>query len=147
MKMYVRLAIALVASLVVMFGLSFLQTRTWSHLLPNFSNFYISLTMIGAMGLIMLVVMWPMFESRKVNAGLAVTFVAVLACGVVLARTETFVGDEAFLRSMIPHHSRAVLVCQEAQITDPEIVELCDQIVSSQLEEIEQMQDILRRLG
>lgn len=147
MKMYVRLAIALVASLVVMFGLSFLQTRTWSHLLPNFSNFYISLTMIGAMGLIMLVVMWPMFESRKVNAGLAVTFVAVLACGVGLARTETFVGDEEFLRSMIPHHSRAVLVCQEAQITDPEIVELCDQIVSSQLEEIEQMQDILRRLG
>lgn len=147
MKMYVRLAIALVASLVVMFGLSFLQTRTWSHLLPNFSNFYISLTMIGAMGLIMLAVMWPMFENRKVNAGLAVTFVAVLACGVVLARTETFVGDEAFLRSMIPHHSRAVLVCQEAQITDPEITELCDQIVSSQLQEIDQMQDILRRLG
>lgn len=147
MKMYVRLAIALVASLVVMFGLSFLQTRTWSHLLPNFSNFYISLTMIGAMGLIMLVVMWPMFESRKVNAGLVVTFVAVLACGVGLARTETFVGDEAFLRSMIPHHSRAVLVCQEAQITDPEIIELCDQIVSSQLEEIDQMQEILRRLG
>jgi Na+/proline symporter len=147
MQMYLRLAIALVASLVVMFGLSFLQTRTWSHLLPNFSNFYISLTMIGAMGLIMLVVMWPMFENRKVNAGLAVGFVAVLASGVVLARTETFVGDEAFLRSMIPHHSRAVLVCQEATITDSEIVELCDQIVSSQLEEIARMQDLLRRPG
>ncbi|QZN84184.1 DUF305 domain-containing protein [Cellulomonas sp. C5510] len=78
---------------------------------------------------------------------LAVTFAAVLASGVLLARTRTVVGEEAFLRSMIPHHSRAVLVCQEAQITDPEIIELSDQIVSSRLEEIDQMQDILRRLG
>lgn len=78
---------------------------------------------------------------------LAVTFAAVLASGVLLARTGTVVGEEAFLRSMVPHHSRAVLVCQEAQITDPEIIEPCDQIVSSRLEEIDQMQDILRRLG
>ena len=37
---------------------------------------------------------------------------------------------------MIPHHSRAILVCQEAAITAPDIRRLCEQIVSSQREEI-----------
>ncbi|MFY1594740.1 DUF305 domain-containing protein [Micromonospora sp. WMMD737] len=52
----------------------------------------------------------------------------------------------AFLKSMIPHHSHATLVRQEAQVTDPEIVRLCDQIVKSQQEEIAQIKDILDRL-
>ncbi|OWP36679.1 DUF305 domain-containing protein, partial [Klebsiella aerogenes] len=45
----------------------------------------------------------------------------------------------------IPHHSRAILVCQEADITDPEIVQLCDDIVEAQQEEIAQMEEILER--
>ncbi|MFV2115793.1 DUF305 domain-containing protein [Micromonospora sp. LOL_025] len=46
---------------------------------------------------------------------------------------------------MIPHHSRAILVCHESQITDPGIVRLCDQVVQSQQEEIAQVKDILDR--
>lgn len=147
MKMYLRLAIALVASLMLMFALSYTQTRTWSHLLPNLSNFYISLTMIGSMGLVMLIVMWPMFSNKRANVALLAGFTVLLAGAFTMARTETFVDDEAFLKSMIPHHSRAVLVCQESQLSDPEVVALCDQIVESQLQEIAQMQDILDRMG
>ena len=46
---------------------------------------------------------------------------------------------------MIPHHSRAVLMCQESAITDPEVEDLCATIIETQLEEIAQMQEILRR--
>ncbi|MEO5316805.1 DUF305 domain-containing protein, partial [Pseudarthrobacter sp. CC12] len=46
---------------------------------------------------------------------------------------------------MIPHHSRAILVCQESNITDPEIIDLCHSIVTSQQDEITQMQSILDR--
>lgn len=46
---------------------------------------------------------------------------------------------------MIPHHSRAILVCQESDLTDPEVIELCEQIVKTQKEEIAQMQEILDR--
>lgn len=53
-----------------------------------------------------------------------------------------FVGNDQFLRSMIPHHSHAILVCEEASIIDPEIEELCDQIIASQEEEI----DIMKRM-
>lgn len=146
MKMYWRLALALLLSLGLMFALSYTQTRTWSHLLPNLSNFYISLTMIGSMGLVMLIVMWPMFKNKTANVALLAGFTVLLVGAFAMARTETFVDDEAFLESMIPHHSRAVLVCQESQLSDPEVVELCDQIVSSQLAEIAQMQNILDRM-
>ena len=46
---------------------------------------------------------------------------------------------------MIPHHSRAILVCQESTITDPQIIELCQGIVSSQQKEIDEMEAILKR--
>ncbi len=46
---------------------------------------------------------------------------------------------------MIPHHSRAILVCQEASITDPEIEQLCSEIVEAQEREIAQMKEILKR--
>jgi uncharacterized protein (DUF305 family) len=71
--------------------------------------------------------------------------VVLLVVGFFLARTETFVGDKGFLDSMIPHHSRALLVCEESNLTDPEIISLCQQIVKSQTEEISQMQQILTR--
>lgn len=57
----------------------------------------------------------------------------------------TPVGNEQFLRSMIPHHSSAILMCDEARITDPEITRLCEQIVRTQREEIAQMRAIMTR--
>ena len=47
---------------------------------------------------------------------------------------------------MIPHHSGAITTYQEADITDPEIIALCDDIIKAQREEITQMQNILKRL-
>ena len=47
-----------------------------------------------------------------------------------------FTGNDQFLRAMIPHHSRAILVRKETAITDPEIEQLCDQDISFQQAEI-----------
>jgi uncharacterized protein (DUF305 family) len=55
------------------------------------------------------------------------------------------IGNKDFLRSMIPHHSGAILMCNEASITDPEIVALCRAIVQSQEQESAQMEAILVR--
>ncbi len=104
-----------------------------------------ALIMVAAMGVIMLISMWGMFRNKRLNVFLlgafAIGFLAVLTLG----RSEAFVGDEQFLKSMIPHHSRAILVCQESTLTDPEVIALCEQIVKSQTEEIQQMQEILKR--
>ena len=44
------------------------------------------------------------------------------------------------------NHSSAILMCEQATITDPEIQDLCVQIVQAQKEEIAQMKTIMERL-
>jgi uncharacterized protein (DUF305 family) len=48
---------------------------------------------------------------------------------------------------MIPHHAGAILMCEEAQLRDPEVIELCASIVESQRAEIDQMKAALERVG
>ena len=142
-KSYGKLALALAISLVVMFLLTMSMIRTSDHFYLNLSNFYMALVMVAPMGLIMLAVMWAMFGNTRLNVALLAGFLVLWFGAWALGRTETFVGNEQFLKSMIPHHSRAILVCQEAHITDPEIEKLCQQIVKTQKQEIAQMKRIL----
>ncbi|MBX9461095.1 MAG: DUF305 domain-containing protein [Brevundimonas sp.] len=58
---------------------------------------------------------------------------------------QTAVGDTEFLRSMIPHHSGAILMRQQASLTDREVLGLCAEIVSSQEREIARMTVLLAR--
>ena len=143
--MYLRFGLVLAISLVLMFLLSMAQIWAWDHFTVNLANFYLSLTMVSVMAVVMLVGMWGMFPSRILNMLLIAGFVAFGIAVFAMGRVQAFAGNEAFLRNMIPHHSRAVLVCREASLTDPEIEELCDAIVETQLEEIRQMEEILER--
>ena len=56
------------------------------------------------------------------------------------------VGDKQFLKSMIPHHAAAILMVKEAKLSDPEIIELGQEIIASQEAEIEQMKAKLKGL-
>jgi hypothetical protein len=140
---YGKLFLALGLSLLVMFPLTMAFVAQRSHFHWNLSNFYMAVTMVAPMGLIMLGIMRGMFPNGRLNLGLAAAFIALFALGLWLGRTEAFVGNEQFLRAMIPHHSRAILVCQQATITDPEIEQLCGQIVATQQEEIAIMERML----
>ncbi len=93
----------------------------------------------------MLSAMWRMFKDRQKTWLTAGALAVVPVGGFSLARTEAFVGDKGFLDSMIPHHSRALLVCEESNLTDPEIISLCQQIIESQTKEINRMKQILER--
>lgn len=143
MKNYIRFGIVLAVSHAIMFVLTLSQIRRGSDFFLNLSNYYMSLLMVLAMGVLMMALMSGMFTNKRLNMALYAGFAVVFVGAFVAVRTEPLVGNEGFLKSMIPHHSRAVLVCEESQITDPEIVELCKQIVKSQNEEIDQMKRIL----
>ena len=107
---------------------------------------YMALIMAAPMVLVMLTVMRSMFENQRLNTFLYVAVSAIFLLLFFLIRTQTPVGNQQFLRSMISHHSEAVLVCRQAEITDPEILDLCDEIIETQLEEIAQMEAILDRI-
>jgi uncharacterized protein (DUF305 family) len=64
-----------------------------------------------------------------------------------LIRWQTGVGDRQFLRSMIPHHAGAILMCEQAPIQHPEVKKLCGDIIKGQQAEIDQMKARLRQLS
>ncbi len=47
---------------------------------------------------------------------------------------------------MIPHHSGAILMCEEATLADPEIRQLCGEIIQAQKDKIAEMKRIMDRL-
>lgn len=143
--MYGRFAAALVGSLAAMYALAFSQIDVLRHFEWSLSVLWISLSMIAAMGLIMLTAMLNMLPNRRVNVALYAGFGLLLVLAFTAGRFEFLVGDDAFLRSMIPHHSRAIHMCQEAELTDPQIVELCGEIIETQREEIAEMNRIMDR--
>jgi len=144
--MYVLLAVALVVSFIVMYLLTFAMINRTEDFYLNLSNAYMALMMVFAMGIVMIAVMWRMYPGAGLKVGLLVGFAALFAAAFLVGRAEAFIGDEQFLKSMIPHHSRAILVCEQSDITDPEIVALCGEIVESQQREIDQMRAILERM-
>jgi uncharacterized protein (DUF305 family) len=142
---YRRFGVELAIDFVVMYLVMYTMIATLGHFRFNLNNAYMTLMMVAPMALVMLHSMRSMYPSGRAN--LAITLSAVLVFVLCFAgmRWQAGVGDSEFLRSMIPHHSGAILMCREATLTDPELVALCGDIVKSQTREIAQMEAILRR--
>ncbi len=145
MNPYRTLAIMLAINAVVMFVLTYALIAEPAHLLPNINRIYMAVIMVLAMLIPMMLLMWKMYPDKKRN--FAILGVAVIGVIVIfgLMRTQTPVGNAQFLRSMIPHHSSAIVMCEEASISDPEILTLCEEIVAAQRREIAEMQTMLER--
>lgn len=142
---YAKLALELTIDFVVMYLVMYTMIATARHFRLNLNNVYMTLMMVAPMAIVMMVSMRSMFPNRRVNMAILAGAFATFVASFIGMRTQAGVGDEEFLRSMIPHHSGAILMCREAHITDAEIKRLCDNIVQSQTREIAQMEAILRR--
>ena len=136
----------LIISALVMYLAMFSMIDGVPDFFNNLNMFYMMLIMVAPMGILMLWTMRSMYDSRKVNIALYAGFGLLFVAGYVFTREQTLVGDTQFLRSMIPHHSGAILMCREAQIKDPDVTSLCTRIIQSQKEEIEEMTSILSRI-
>ena len=142
---YRMLAVNLGLSLLVMYVAMFAMIWSFGEFIQNVNFLYMALVMWAPMGAIMLATMGNMYRNRRLNAALYVAFAAIFILSLLGIRQQSLVGDNQFLRSMIPHHSGAILMCERAQISDPEIQQLCEGIVVSQQAEIAQMKAMLER--
>jgi uncharacterized protein (DUF305 family) len=147
MQHYRHLALMLLISFIAMYVLMYAMTNRFDDVFMNWNQVYMAALMTAPMGLIEILVMRAMYSDQKMNVLVAVASIVVLGGAWVSIRQQVAISDTQFLRSMIPHHSSAILMCQNAAITDPEIIKLCGAIVSSQQQEIDQMNVALRRLG
>jgi hypothetical protein len=143
---YVRLAIMTVLMFIAMYVLMYAMVDRIENVYPNVNQFYMAGLMTAPMVLIELAVMWGMYENRVVNLAIAVVSLVLFVGFWFGIREQAAVQDEQFVRSMIPHHAGAILMCEEAPIKDPEISELCKRIIEGQRAEIGQMKTILSRL-
>ncbi|HWO93335.1 MAG TPA: DUF305 domain-containing protein [Dehalococcoidia bacterium] len=144
--MYWRLGSMLGVSLVWMYGAMFAMVDRFAHADMNLNFFYMALLMAAPMGVFEVAIMWPMYGARRVNIAVLAVAALITIASFLAIRTQLAVNDERFLESMIPHHSGAILMCEQASITDEQVQDLCDRIVESQRAEISEMEDILDRL-
>lgn len=142
-KPYISLLIALSISYVVMFALMFSRVNEFSNLFLSLNQVYMAGLMIAAMLIIMLTAMGSMYQNKKLNIALLIVGTAMIVMFWTFLRAQTGVGNQQFLRSMIPHHAAAILVCQQSSLTNPRIQELCTEIVKTQKEEIRIMKTLM----
>jgi uncharacterized protein (DUF305 family) len=142
---YQKLALVIFINTVLMFLITYVMIDSMVHFYFNINRVYMALLMAAPMVVLMLLVMRSMYQNKKLNILLYAGFIGLFILIFSLTRTQTPVGNEQFLRSMIPHHSGAILMCEQSNLTDPEIISLCDEIVQTQIEEIEEMKEILSR--
>ena len=129
-----------------MYVLMYAMVDRFENVYPNLNQFYMAGLMTAPMILIELALMGMMYENKRLNAILMAVSVIVGVALFWFIRQQTAVGDQQFLRSMIPHHGAAILMCEQASIQNPEIQDLCASIISGQQSEIDQMQAKLREL-
>lgn len=146
MSHYKKFALTLSINAVLMFFITYAMIDTIDHFYANINRGYMALMMVAPMAMVMLFVMRGMYQNAKLNAILYIVFAGMFIVSFALARSQTPVDNTQFLRSMIPHHSSAIVMCEQSSITDPEIIELCGEIVQTQKDEIAQMKAILERL-
>lgn len=131
---------------IIMYAVMFTMVDRAASIYLNVNNLYMTGMMLAPMVLLMPLTMAMMYPNKKLNNLIYISAIGVFAAFYIFMRSQTFVGDKQFLRSMIPHHSGAILMCSQAAITDPEIKKLCEDIVVGQKREVEQMKAILNRM-
>jgi uncharacterized protein (DUF305 family) len=143
---YLQLGVMAALSFVAMYLLMYAMTNSLDDVYMNVNQVYMAALMTAPMIVIELLVMRAMYEKPRLNA-LVIGASVVAGIAMFLAiRQQAAVGDRQFLRSMIPHHSSAILMCRQASLDSQAIRELCRSITSSQQREIDQMTAMLRRL-
>ncbi len=146
MSSYLRFAAMIGTSMLVMYGVGYLNTFVLDHVYFSQTRLFMTLLMGASMSVIMLAFMWKMYPGLPGNLAVLAAAALVFVAALVLLRTQATVDDVAYLEAMIPHHSIAILTSTNAEIGDPRVRELADTIIATQREEIARMQALIADL-
>lgn len=142
---YRRLMVMVALHFAAMYVLMYAMVDVPGNVYHSLNQLYMAGLMTGSMLVIEVPVMRAMYPAKTLNRVLTVAGAAAVVGFFLLIRQQAAISDRQFLRSMIPHHAGAILMCEEASLTDPELLELCRGIVAGQQEEIDFMRGKLDR--
>jgi uncharacterized protein (DUF305 family) len=143
---YRHLLIMVVFSFISMYILMYAMVNTIANVYNSFNQFYMAGLMTAPMVVIELVVMRGMYQNKSYNALIIAASVIVGLVLFILIRQQAAISDRQFLRSMIPHHAGAILMCEQAPLNDSDIQALCADIIAGQQAEIDLMKSKLAEL-
>lgn len=143
MTKYWKFLLMFGVSTVIMFGMMYLNVYSIDHLFFSRTRVFMALMMGAVMAIIMLLFMWKMYENKTLNKIILGVSVLVFAGSLFMVRSQTTVSDVAWMKAMIPHHSIAILTSKRANLKDPEVKKLANDIIEAQEKEIEQMKKLI----
>ena len=143
---YTKFALMLLSSFVAMYITMYFNTYALDHVYFNLTRFYMACLGISAMAVIMLLFMKSMYKDKKKNIAILLSSLILFVSALTLVRTQTPVDDVIYMKAMIPHHSIAILTSKNADIKDPEVRKLADEIIKAQEREIAEMKALIKRL-
>jgi|TARA_R110002051_G_scaffold6914_2_gene32684 hypothetical protein len=143
---YWRFAAMIATSTIVMYGLMFVNTYAFEHVFWSETRAWMALVMGATMAVIMLAFMLGMYKKKMLNMAIFGGAVAVFALSLWLVRSQVTVDDTEYMSAMIPHHSIAIMTSERAQISDPRVRKLADEIIEAQEREIAEMKYLIQDL-
>ena len=146
MKKYWKFLLMIGVSTVVMFGMMYLNVYALDHIFFSRTRVFMALMMGAVMAVIMLLFMWKMYENKKINVMILAASLLVFAGSLFMVRSQTTVNDTAWMKAMIPHHSIAILASKRADLKDPEVKKLAEEIIQAQEEEIDKMKKMIKEM-
>lgn len=143
---YTKFVMMLLVSFIAMYIAMYFNTYEMDHVYFSLTRFYMACLGISAMAVVMLLFMLNMYKSKKKNIAIFLSSFILFASALTLVRTQTPIGDVLYMKAMIPHHSIAILTSKRADIKDPELRRLADEIIKAQEKEIAEMKAFIKRL-
>ena len=143
---YKRFFAMIATSTAIMFALMYSTVYVLDHVWWSQTKAYMALYMGATMAVVMLAFMLGMYEDKRKNIAIFAGSALLFLVSFWLVRAQTTVGDVAWMKAMIPHHSIAILTSERAQISDPRVRELADEIIRTQREEIAEMERLIAEL-
>ncbi|WP_199851586.1 DUF305 domain-containing protein [Brumimicrobium mesophilum] len=143
---YTKFILMLICSAISMYITMYFNTYEFSHVYFSWTRMYMTLIGIGGMAIIMFLFMRKMYTNKVKNTVIIVGSLILMSVSTFLVRQQIPVEDVRWMRAMIPHHSIAILTSTNAEISDPEVKELANDIIKAQEKEIKEMKKMIERL-
>lgn len=140
---YGRFFAMIATSTAVMYGLMYLNTYALDHVFFSQTRMWMALYLGAIMAIIMLAFMLGMYSNRKINVAIFTGAAIAFAASLWLVRSQETVGDIAWMKAMIPHHSIAILTSERANLSDPRVQTLAKAIIEAQRGEIAEMKQYI----
>ncbi|MGO2227011.1 MAG: DUF305 domain-containing protein [Psychrobacter celer] len=146
MNPYLKFFLMILTSTIVMYIMMYFNTYKWDHVYFSETRAYMALYMGAMMAVIMLAFMGNMYKKTKVNLMIYGLSIVLFAFGLWGVRSQQTVDQVDWMQAMIPHHSIAILTSERADIDDPRVRQLADDIIKAQKREIGEMQQLIKEL-